>query len=122
MVAATQSYYVVTFFSVRYCYPWLLQARPLDAREVAGLARRGRFFLALTVSVPFVALSALVLINFDRTVIGALGAIGLVGCALACLLEQAIRGDLAALAATMNPSGDALGSDSIDSFLSGSRR
>ena len=32
LIAATQSYYVVTFLSVRISYPWLLQARPRDAR------------------------------------------------------------------------------------------
>ena len=125
MISATQSYYVVTFFAVRFCYPWLLSARPPDAREVndlANLARRGRVFLALTVAVPFLALSALVLINFDRAVIGALGAIGLAGCALAYVLDLAIRADLSALAATMGGGDALLGGDGIDSFLTGSRR
>ena len=126
MIAATQSYYVVTFLCVRFCYPWLLHARTADVREVADLAdlmRRGRVVLALTVSVPFVALVAAVFINFDRAVIGALGGVGLAGCALAYLLDLMIRGDLAALAAAINPGGDALLSgESLDSFLSGSRR
>ncbi len=126
LISATQSYYVVTFFAVRFCYPWLVRARTPDAREVedlAKLARRGRVFLALTVSVPFLAMAALVLINFDRPVIAALCGIGLLGCGLAYWLDLAIRGDLAALAATMNPGGDALlASDTIDSLLTGSRR
>ena len=49
LVAATQSYYVLTFFAVRFCYPWLVRARLPDAREIANLAtlaRRGQIFLA----------------------------------------------------------------------------
>jgi serine/threonine protein kinase len=126
LVAATQTYYVVTFFAVRFCYPWLVRARVPDAREIADLAtlsRRGRNFLALTVSVPFLALSALVLINFERSVIAALSVIGLLGCGLAYWLDMVIRGDLTALAGTMNPGGDALlASDTFDSLMTGSRR
>ena len=126
LVAATQSYYVVTFLCVRFCYPWLLRARAADAREIADLAalsRRGRIFLALTFAVPFLALAALVSINFDRAVIGALSGIGFLGCGLAYWLDTVIRGDLAALAGTLNPGGDALlASDTVESLLQGSRR
>ena len=126
MIAATQSYYVVTFLSVRFCYPWLLQARPTDAREVNELesvARRGRILLALTVAVPFLAFAALLMINFNRLVIGGLTGIGFVGCGLAYLLDLTIRGDLSALAGVMNPSGEPhFGTDTSDSFLTGSRR
>jgi eukaryotic-like serine/threonine-protein kinase len=126
LVAATQTYFVVTFFAVRFCYPWLVRARVPDAREIGDLStlsRRGRNFLALTVSVPFLALLALVLINFERSVIAALSGIGLLGCGLAYGLDMVIRGDLTALAGTMNPGGDALlASDTIDSLMSGSRR
>ena len=132
MIAATQSYYVVTFFAVHYCVPWLLQARAAEAREttdLAAIARRGRFFLGLTFSVPFVALLALLALSSielvaldDRTVLGALAGLGLVGSGLAYWLELTIRADLAALAGTMNPSGDArLSGDTVDSFLTGSR-
>lgn len=126
LIAATQSFYMVSFFAVRYCYPWLARARVADAREtldLTALARQARLFLVLTVSVPFLALLALVLINFDRTLIGVLCGIGLLGCDFAHWLDQAIRGDLAALASAMNPDGDALLlSDSMDSSLSDSRR
>jgi len=79
LIAATQTYYMVTYLTIRYCYPWLLQARPTDARDVqqlAGVARRGRIFLALTVSVPFLALFALVGINFNRIVMAVWAALG----------------------------------------------
>lgn len=126
MIASTQSYYVVTFLSVRYCYPWLMQARPPDPselKELASLARLGRIVLGLTVALPFIALAALLLWDSARAVIGALAAIGFLGCALAYVLDLAIRADLAALAAALNPSGDTLAAgDSPDSFLSGSRR
>ncbi len=125
VIAATQSYYVVTFLAVRYCYPWLMQARTIeshDASDLADLVRRGRIVLGITMSIPFVALCAVVLLNFDRLVIGALGGVGLVGCGLAYLLDLTIRSDAAALAAAINPGGDPLFGESGDSFLSGSRR
>jgi hypothetical protein len=126
MIAATQSYYVVAFLSVRYCYPWLLQSRVVDASaaaELGELARRGRVVLGFTVAVPFIALMAAGLINFDRLVILALGGVGLAGCGLAYLLDLNIRGDVAALAAAINPSGDPLfATDSVDSFTTRSRR
>jgi eukaryotic-like serine/threonine-protein kinase len=126
MIAATQSYFIVTFLSVRYCYPWLLAAHAADARDVGDLAevaRRGRIVLALTLSIPFVALAALVLVAFQRPVIGGLGGLGLISCAIGYLLDVTIRGDLAALAAVISPGGDVLlASDSIEAALSGSRR
>ena len=69
MIAATQSYYVVTFLTVRYCYPWLMQSaahRVARRLDLADLVRRGRIVLGLTVSVPFIVLPAVVVINFDR--------------------------------------------------------
>jgi serine/threonine protein kinase len=125
VIAATQSYYVVTFLAVRYGYPWLMQARAiasLDAGDLADLVRRGRVVLGITMSIPFVALSAVVLLNFDRLVIGALGGVGLVGCGLAYWLDLSIRSDAAALAAAINPSGETMFGESGDSFLSGSHR
>lgn len=126
MIAATQSFCIVTHLSVRYCYPWLFQARTPDARdlpELARVARLGRVFFGLTLLVPFLALAALLTIDVGRGVIGALAAIGFLGCALAYVLDLAIRADLSALATAMNPSGDALvAGDSLDSFLTGSRR
>ena len=63
------------------------------------------------------------LINFERSVIAALSGIGLLGCGLAYWLDLVIRGDLTALAGTMNPGGDALlAGDTIDSLITGSRR
>jgi serine/threonine protein kinase len=126
LIAATQSYYVVSFLSVRLCYPWLLRARPADARELpelANLARIGRIVLGLTVLVPFLALAALLLNDVQRVTIGAIAATGFFGCGLAYLLDLAIRADLGALAAAINPGTDALfASDSLDSLLGGSRR
>lgn len=126
LIAATQSYYVITFLSVRICYPWLLKARPADARELpelANLVRLGRVVLGITVLVPFLALGALLLNDVQRAEIGAIAATGFFGCALAYLLDLAIRADLAALAAAINPGSDALlAGDSVESFLTGSRR
>jgi hypothetical protein len=126
LIAATQSYYVVTFLAVRVCYPWLLKAHPADARELpelAKLARLGRIVFGLTVLVPFLALAALMLNDVEQGTIGAIAATGFLGCGLAYLLDLAIRADLGALAAAINPSTDVLfGGDSMDSLLTGSRR
>ena len=67
-------------------------------------------------------LSAVVLLNFDRPVVGALGGVGLIGCGLAYWLDLSIRSDAAALAAAIGPGGDAMFGESEDSFLSGSHR
>jgi hypothetical protein len=126
LIAATQSYYVVTYLSVRLCFPWLLQARPADARELpelSNLARLGRIVFGATVLVPFLALAALLLNDVQRAEIGAIAATGFFGCALAYVLDLSIRADLAALAAAINPGSDGLLSgDSAVSFLTGSRR
>ena len=88
------------------------------------MARVSRIVFGVTVSLPFIALGALLLISdSEKGVIGALAAIGFIGCVLAYLLDLSIRADLAALATAMNPSGDSLGGgDSLDSLLTGSRR
>jgi serine/threonine protein kinase len=122
-IAATQTYYVVTFMALRYCYPWLVQTRTTnadDAADLTDLIRRGRVFLAITLSVPFIAISAVVFINFEPWVIASLGGVGLIGCVLAYFLDLTIRGDAAALAAAINPGGDPLfATESADSSLSG---
>jgi serine/threonine protein kinase len=127
LIAATQSYFVVTFLSVRNGYPWLMRARAADADDVsdlAAVARRGRIALALAVAIPFLAIFAvLALEEIDSGVIGSLAGLGLLGCGLAYVLDLTIRGDLTALAAVINPSTDPLaGSDSLDSRLSASHR
>ncbi len=126
LIAATQSYYVVTYLSVRVCFPWLLQARGPDARvlpELAHLARLGRGVLGLTVAVPFLALAALLLNEVARDVLGAIAATGFLGCVIGYWFDLAIRADLGALATAISPSGDALLSgDSVESLLGDSRR
>lgn len=126
LIAATQSYFVVTFLAVRNDYPWLLRARVADADEInelASVARRGRLMLALAVAIPFLAIFAAIALHDETLVIGALAGLGLAGCGLAYGLDLAIRGDLAALAAVISPGADPLvGSDSLDSRLTGSHR
>ena len=74
-------------------------------------------------SVPFLALAALLLKDVERDVIGAIAATGFLGCALGYWLDLAIRGDVGALATAIHPSGDSLlAGDSVDSLLTGSRR
>jgi hypothetical protein len=126
LIAATQSYFVITFLSVRNDYPWLLRARAADADQVndlASVARRGRLMLALAVAIPFLAIFAALALQDKTLVIGALAGMGLAGCGLAYGLDLAIRADLSALAAVISPGADPLvGSDSLDSRLTGSHR
>jgi hypothetical protein len=126
LIAATQSYYVVTYLAVRVCFPWLLQARGPDARiltELGYLARLGRGVLGLTVAVPFLALAALLINDVPRDVLGAIAATGFLGCVLGYWYDLTIRADLGALATAISPSGDVLLSgDSVDSLLGDSRR
>lgn len=126
LIAATQSYYVVTYLSLRVCFPWLLQARGPDARvlpELGHLARLGRGVLGLTVAAPFLALAALLVNDVARDVLGTIAATGFLGCVLGYWFDLAIRADLGALATAINPSGDALLSgDSVGSLLGDSRR
>ena len=126
LIAATQSFYFTTYLVIRFCYPPLLTARPVEAADVqqlVSLAWRSRIYFGVAVAVPFVAVTAAAFMRDDRMPIAVLGGVGLVGFALAYFFDVALRGDLAALAGVMQPSGDMLGSgDSLDSFLSGSRR
>src|SRR5262249_17528181 len=128
IIAATQSYYVVTFFCVRYCCPWLLKARPADnqqASDLIELARRGRIMLGITFSVPLVSVIAVLTLSRmgilsevdDLVVLGALCALGLIGCGLAYFLDLAIRADLQALSSAVNPSSEPLADTTSDSFF-----
>ncbi len=126
LIAATQSFYITTFLAIRLCYPPLLQAEPVEAGEVqrlAALAWRSRVYFAVAVAVPFVAVTAAAFMRDDRQPIMVLSCVGLVGFALAYFFDVALRGDISALAGVIQPSGDMLGSgDSLDSFLTGSRK
>jgi hypothetical protein len=127
LIAATQSFYVMTFLVMRFCYPPLLKTQPMDATQMRGLlslAWRSRIYFGLAVAVPFIAVTAAAFIEGSgRWPIVVLGGIGLIGFALAYFFDVTLRGDLAALAGVINPSGDKLAnSDSLDSFLTGSRR
>jgi hypothetical protein len=126
LIAATQSYFVITFLSVRNDYPWLLRARAANAdelNELASVARRGRLMLGLAVAIPFLAIIAALALHDETIIIGALAGLGLAGCGLAYGLDLTIRGDVAALASVISPGADPLlSNEGIDSRLTGSRR
>ncbi len=127
LIAATQCFYAMTFLVLRFCYPRLLQAGPIEAgelRRLESLAWRSRVYFGLAVAVPFIAVTAAAFMDrSDRMPIAVLGGVGLVGFGLAYFFDVSLRGDLAALASVISPSGDSLGAgDSLDSFLTGSRR
>ena len=132
LIAATQCFYAMTFLVLRFCYPRLLQAGTVEVglvegdqlRQLESLAWRSRIYFGLAVAVPFIAVVAAVFMGpNDRMPVVVLAGIGLAGFALAYFFDLSLRGDLAALAGVLSPSGDTLGSrDTLDSFLTSSRR
>jgi hypothetical protein len=111
---------------VRICYPLLLQRQIAASEEADSLVRLGRrvwIYFGLAVCAPFLAVMLLVVIASERSAIGILGGVGMIGFGLSFWLSLAIRSDLAALAAAINPAGESLtgGGESSESFWTMSR-
>jgi serine/threonine protein kinase len=126
LIAATLTFFFVTFVAVRICYPLLMQRQLAAPEEVESLVRLGRrvwLYFGLAVCVPFLAVMLLVVIASERSAIGILGGVGMIGFGLSFWLSLAIRSDLAALAAAINPAGESLtgGGESSESFWTMSR-
>jgi hypothetical protein len=126
LISATLTFFFVTFVAIRVCYPLLLQRHLAAADEVTSLVRlsaRVWIYFGLAVCAPFLAVMLLVLIASERSAIGILGGVGLIGFGLSFWLSLAIRSDLAALAAVINPAGESLtgGGEGSDSFWAMSR-
>jgi serine/threonine protein kinase len=108
LMAATLSFFCVTFVAVRALYPRLIDADANDAtaaRELTGLARRSGFYFLAAVSVPFIAVLAVVslLEGDDRKAVFALGVIGLGAFLASYRLWREIQHDLDALAGLADP-------------------
>jgi serine/threonine protein kinase len=92
-----------------------------DAEHLLALGRRVWVYFGLAVAAPFLAVTVLVSLDIDKGAISGLGAVGLIGFALSFWMALTIRNDVAALAAAAQPAGTTLGSDTTDSFWTGSR-
>ncbi|MGH7192518.1 MAG: serine/threonine-protein kinase [Candidatus Saccharimonadales bacterium] len=109
LMAATLSFFGVTFVAVRVFFPRLVEPGALDAaaaRELGKLTARSGFYFVLAVSVPFLAMVATVLLleaAQDRMAVSALGTLGLLSFAAAYRLWQEIQHDIAALVAALDP-------------------
>lgn len=102
LMAATLSFFGVTFLSVRVFFPRLIEAatEATAASELSRLAARSGLYFVLAVSVPFLAMVATVLLidaAHDRLAVSVLGALGLLSFAVAYRLWQEIQRDIAAL-------------------------
>ncbi|HQU42790.1 MAG TPA: hypothetical protein PK867_08255 [Pirellulales bacterium] len=108
LMAATLSFFCVTFVAVRAFYPRLTDADLSDAvagRELATLARRSGYYFVAAVSVPFIAVLAAVLLLAanDRGAVIGLALIGLAAFFASCWFWREIQHDLDALEALVNP-------------------
>lgn len=107
-MAATLSFFAVTFVEVRVYFPRLLESSGHDhaaAQQLQQLANRCGFYFVLAVSVPFLAVVATVLLldtTQDRIAVSVLGTLGLVSFAIAYRLWQEIQRDIAALALALD--------------------
>jgi eukaryotic-like serine/threonine-protein kinase len=107
LMAATLSFFCVTFVAVRALYPQLVDANSSDAdtsRDLADLARRSGIYFLAAVSVPFIAVLAVVLLAADdRRAVIALAVIGLLAFFASYRLWREIEHDIASLNVVVNP-------------------
>ncbi|MGH7135969.1 MAG: hypothetical protein ACREHD_09530, partial [Pirellulales bacterium] len=109
LMAATLSFFCVTFVAVRALYPRLIDVDADDthaARDLAALARRSGFYFLASVAVPFITVLAVVLLlaGDDRYAVFALGLIGLAAFFASYRLWREIQNDLGTLAALADSS------------------
>ncbi|HEV2970710.1 MAG TPA: serine/threonine-protein kinase [Pirellulales bacterium] len=128
LIASTQTFFMITFVSVRGFHPLLVQLDRIDLEEIARLLhldRRVYWYFGLAVAAPFLAFAVFGIINIEGTRWASVGlaAIGGVSSALVFQLLRAIQGDISALVAAVDPERAAPQStmDSLDSFWSSSR-
>jgi hypothetical protein len=132
LIASTQTFFMLTFVSVRGFHPLLLQLDQNDPSEVdrlMRLSRRGYWYLGLAVVAPFIAMGVIGMIHLpgmegevNWPTVG-LALIGAVSSFLVWKLLQAIQGDIAALAAAVDRERAASqsGMETLDSFWASSR-
>jgi hypothetical protein len=127
LIAATLSFFLVTTVGIRVYYTRLvsLQAPEADeAQSLGALSRRLWVIFGFAAAVPAVAVMLFPFTDIDKHTIAAISFVGLLASGASYFLALAIRGDLAALATMINPSGGSLAggsADLSDSFRVGSR-
>jgi hypothetical protein len=135
LIASTQTFFLLTFVSVRGFHPMFIQEDRSDLDQeierLLRLSRRARYYLGLAFVAPLLAFLVLGLITIpDQTkwatklaTIG-LAVIGAVSVFLVWKLLGAIQGDIAALAAAVDPERSAPQSsiDTVESFWASSSR
>lgn len=109
LMAATLSFFCITFVNVRAFYPRLIDPDvndPAAVPSIASLARRSGLYFLAAVSAPFIAVLAagLLLQGNDRIAVLALAPIGLGTLFASFRLWREIQHDLDALAALLEPS------------------
>lgn len=117
LMAATLSFFCVTFVALRALYPRLFDADSHDAdvsRNLAALARRSGLYFLASVAVPFIAMLAVVTLleGDDRYAVFGLGLIGLAAFFASYRLWREIQNDLNVLA-TLIDSASSAGDNSL---------
>jgi hypothetical protein len=127
LIAATMSFFFVTFLTVRCLYPPLIQAsldETATATDLSRLGRRVAYYFGGAVLAPVLAVICLAIGSFHQHFSLVMGVMGLVGFAVAYQMAKVIQGDLSALMQAALPSGTSLGaeSDTVDSFWANAQR
>jgi len=127
LISSSMCFFLVTFIVVRFVYPVLSPPDSIDEGAIDAMVRLGQrtwLFFGLAVSAPFLAVSALVVIDTQaRLAFGVMAGVGLFGFGLAFFLSRAIQGDLGTLAMASSPAGDSMSSmssEASESFWTGS--
>jgi serine/threonine protein kinase len=126
LIAATMSFFFVTFLAVRCLYPPLAQAQLEESAAAADLSRLGRriaYYFGGAVLAPVLSIIFLAIGSFHQHFSLIMGVMGLVGFAVAYQMAKVIQGDISALLQAVLPSGTMLGAESetVDSFWASTR-
>lgn len=109
LLAATQSFFCVTFVAVRAFVPPLLPNRPHEPARLAlgRLAARARFQFGLSVAAPLLAIIPMAIVDTDRLAFLVLAGVGLLGYGLSYVLARAVQNDIEALTVACASSAEA---------------
>jgi hypothetical protein len=134
LISSTQTFFMLNFVAVRGFQPILVEEARRDTdkeiERLSALGRRSRFYLGLAFVAPLLALVVVAFINPGEsrwaTKLAAVGLaiIGALSVWLVWKLQSAIQGDIAALAAAIDPerTSPQSGIDTIESFWAKSSR